>query len=25
MHDTGALHRHDWHPEWNYTLKPPRN
>lgn len=24
MHDTGALHRHDWHPEWNYTLKPPR-
>ena len=25
MHDTGALARHDWHPEWNYTLKPPRN
>ena len=25
LHDTGALHRHDWHPEWNYTLKPPRN
>jgi Rhodopirellula transposase DDE domain len=25
LHDTGALTRHDWHPEWNYTLKPPRN
>jgi DDE family transposase len=25
MHDTGALTRHNWHPEWNYTLKPPRN
>ncbi len=24
LHDTGALHRHDWHPEWNYTLNPPR-
>jgi transposase len=24
MHDTGALTRHDWHPEWNYSLKPPR-
>ena len=22
LHDTGALHRHDWHPEWNYTLNP---
>ena len=25
LHDTSALHHHDWHPEWNYTLKPPRN
>ncbi len=25
LHDTGALHRHEWHPEWNYTLKPARN
>ena len=24
LHDTGALQRHDWHPEWNYTLNPPR-
>ena len=24
LHDTGALHRHDWHPEWNYTLSPPQ-
>ena len=23
LNDTGALHRHDWHPEWNYTLNPP--
>jgi transposase len=22
LHDTGALHHHDWHPEWNYTLNP---
>ena len=21
--DTGALRRHEWHPEWNYTLTPP--
>ena len=20
---TGALTRHDWHAEWNYTLNPP--
>jgi hypothetical protein len=20
LHDTGTLRRHDWHPEWNYTL-----
>jgi Rhodopirellula transposase DDE domain len=25
LHDTGTLRRHDWHPEWNYTLKPPEN
>ena len=25
LHDTGALHRHDWHPDWNYSLNPPRN
>ena len=23
--DTGTLHRHDWHPEWNYTLTQPQN
>jgi len=23
LHDTGTLRRHDWHPEWNYTLNPP--
>src|ERR1035437_8020060 len=23
LHDTGALHRHDWHPDWNYSLNPP--
>ena len=23
LHDTGVLRRHDWHPEWNYTLNPP--
>jgi hypothetical protein len=25
LHDNGALHRHDWHPEWNYTLNPHEN
>ena len=25
LQDTGVLHRHDWHPEWNYTLNPPGN
>jgi hypothetical protein len=25
LHATGTLHRHEWHPEWNYTLNPPRN
>jgi len=24
LHDTGVLRRHDWHPEWNYTLNPPQ-
>ena len=19
---SGTLNRHEWHPEWNYTLKP---
>ena len=23
LNDTGALRRHEWHPEWNYTLTPP--
>jgi hypothetical protein len=22
LHDSGVLRRHDWHPEWNYTLNP---
>jgi hypothetical protein len=22
--DTGTLHRHDFHGEWNYTLNPPK-
>jgi hypothetical protein len=25
LYDTGILHRHDWQPEWNYTLNPPQN
>jgi hypothetical protein len=25
LQDTGILHRHDWHPEWNYTLNPLEN
>ncbi len=24
LRDTGTLRRHDWHPEWNYTLNPPQ-
>jgi hypothetical protein len=24
LNDTGILRRHDWHPEWNYTLTPPQ-
>jgi hypothetical protein len=23
LENSGTLHRHDWHPEWNYTLNPP--
>ncbi len=22
LETNGTLHRHQWHPEWNYTLKP---
>jgi transposase len=22
--EQGSLHRHDWHPEWNYSLAAPR-
>jgi Rhodopirellula transposase DDE domain len=25
LDDTGTLRRHDWHPEWNYTLNPPHD
>jgi hypothetical protein len=25
LHEAGTLYRHEWHPEWNYTLNPPRN
>ncbi len=25
LDDTGTLHRHDWHPEWNYTLNRPHD
>ncbi len=25
LQQTGAIHRHDWHPEWNYTLNPTKN
>jgi hypothetical protein len=25
LRDTGTLRRHDWHPEWNYTLNPPHD
>jgi len=24
LDDSGTLIRHDWHPEWNYTLNPTR-
>jgi hypothetical protein len=24
LHEAGTLRRHDWHPEWNYTLEPPQ-
>jgi len=25
LDDTGTLRRHDWHPEWNYTLNRPHD
>lgn len=25
LHDSGVLQRHNWHPEWNYSLNPPQN
>ena len=25
LDDTGTPRRHDWHPEWNYTLNPPHD
>ena len=25
LNDTGVLRRHEWHPEWNYTSRRPRN
>ena len=25
LHQTGTLARHQWHPDWNYTLNPPEN
>ena len=25
LRDTGTLRRHNWHPEWNYTLNPPHD
>ena len=25
LHQTGTLARHEWHPDWNYTLNPPEN
>jgi hypothetical protein len=24
LEHSGALRRHEWHPEWNYTLHPPK-
>jgi hypothetical protein len=23
--ESGALTRHQWHPDWNYSLKPATN
>ena len=25
LSESGALTRHEWHPEWNYRLNPPTN
>jgi hypothetical protein len=24
LHESGVLQRHNWHPEWNYTIKPQK-
>jgi hypothetical protein len=23
LSESGTLTRHEWHPDWNYSLKPP--
>ena len=25
LSESGTLTRHEWHPDWNYTLKKPTN
>ena len=25
LSESGALTRHEWHPDWNYSVKPPTN
>jgi len=25
LSESGTLTRHEWHPDWNYTLKQPPN
>ena len=25
LSESGTLTRHEWHPDWNYSLKPPTN
>ena len=25
LSESGTLTRHEWHPDWNYTLKQPTN
>jgi hypothetical protein len=25
LSESGTLTRHKWHPDWNYSLKPPTN
>jgi hypothetical protein len=25
LSESGTLARHEWHPDWNYSLKPPTN